>query len=115
MKKDMKASDGKVYSIPFVIMGLENGEEYPNTPPEVIAEAKRQMAINNKADFTLYGKVVRQTAKAVLVDFAVNIDGYIQPLNGEHWMPLSQVQIGDRGFGGQAAIDIPQWLIEKKK
>ena len=118
MAKKMRLADGRTFNLTMLVDDIINGRSLPTSlPPEVCERAKRLAARERRADSvtTLYGRVVRQTEKAVLFRVAPAWNGVEQPLFGEVWLPLSQVTVYEGSVGPVDSVTIPAWLVNEKK
>jgi hypothetical protein len=88
------------------------------TPAELrnrLAEMQREAADEADDDGMIYGRVVRQTAKALLFAVAGTWNGRPQALaGGEHWLPLSQVTVIEHAVAAVDGVMVPAWLIASR-
>ena len=112
----------KNWAIEAVMKQIETGlltrERLAETNPKMLAAIDKHTARRRReerAPERFYGRAVRETAKAILFRIAdIQQNGPDAPV-GEHWFPLSQVQIAERALGDLDMLSVPPWLIAEKK
>jgi len=63
----------------------------------------------------IYGRIKRETEKAVLMSVAPQIHGHEQDLIGDVWFPKSVCNILERALGPLDAIQAPAWLVRARQ
>lgn len=122
MAKKIKI-DGKTYNVSYLARMVEKRSttlERMDVPDRVKRSIERKLKKNKQEEanevFSLFGKIKRETEKAVLFSVFENWNGQEQALLvGEYWFPKSQAHVLEDVIGGADQIDVATWLIEKKR
>jgi len=118
--KMKSTQNGKDYRIDYLAGIIAGGAELDRRIPSDVAAAARKMSktaaprkVANKNDVSLYGRLVRETDKAILFKIAENVPQNTGAV-GEAWWPKTQVTVTDDVLAGLAMLEAPRWLADKK-